>query len=57
MEHEPRTGNGDLNNQGTHELDIARWALDPEMHDRHPTRVMSLGGRYVWDDQGETPNK
>lgn len=50
------TGNGDLNNQGTHELDIARWALDPEMHDRHPTRVMSLGGRYVWDDQGETPN-
>jgi hypothetical protein len=22
------TGNGDLNNQGTHQLDMARWALD-----------------------------
>ena len=50
------TGNGDLNNQGTHQLDVAFWALDPEMHRVHPTRVMSLGGRFVWDDQGETPN-
>jgi predicted dehydrogenase len=50
------TGNGELNNQGTHQLDVAFWALDPEMHSQHPTRVMSLGGRYVWDDQGETPN-
>lgn len=24
------TGNGDLNNQGTHELDVARWALDED---------------------------
>jgi hypothetical protein len=50
------TGNGDLNNQGTHQLDVAFWSLDPEMHGVHPSRVMSLGGRYAWDDQGETPN-
>ncbi|MAG93464.1 MAG: dehydrogenase [Planctomycetaceae bacterium] len=49
-----KTGNGDLNNQGTHQLDVARWALDPEL--THPTRVMALGGRFQWDDQGETPN-
>lgn len=49
-----KTGNGDLNNQGTHQLDIARWALDREA--THPVRVMALGGRFQWDDQGETPN-
>ena len=50
------TGNGDLNNQGTHQLDVAFWALDPAMLGVHPTRVMSLGGRFAWEDQGETPN-
>jgi len=50
------TGNGDLNNQGTHQLDVAYWALDPAMHTVHPSRIMSLGGRYAWNDQGETPN-
>jgi predicted dehydrogenase len=49
-----KTGNGDLNNQGTHQLDIARWALDPDV--THPTRVMAIGGRFKWNDQGETPN-
>jgi len=49
-----KTGNGDLNNQGTHQLDIARWALDTDV--THPTRVMAIGGRFQWDDQGETPN-
>ena len=48
------TGNGDLNNQGTHQLDVARWALDTDT--THPVRVMALGGRFRWDDQGETPN-
>jgi predicted dehydrogenase len=48
------TGNGDMNNQGTHQLDVARWALDPQL--THPVRVMALGGRFKWDDQGETPN-
>lgn len=48
------TGNGDLNNQGTHQLDVARWALDLDV--THPSRVMAIGGRFQWDDQGETPN-
>ncbi len=49
-------GNGELNNQGTHQLDVAYWALDPEVANTHPKRVMAIGGRFVWDDQGETPN-
>jgi len=49
-----KTGNGDLNNQGTHQLDVARWALEEEQ--THPTRVMAIGGRFQWNDQGETPN-
>jgi len=49
-----KTGNGDMNNQGTHQLDVASWALGPEH--RHPIRAMALGGRFKWHDQGETPN-
>ena len=49
-----KTGNGDLNNQGTHQLDVARWALDSDQS--HPVRVMAIGGRFQWNDQGETPN-
>jgi len=49
-----KTGNGDLNNQGTHQLDVARWAIDDDQ--THPTRAMAIGGRFAWHDQGETPN-
>ena len=49
-----KTGNGDMNNQGTHQLDIARWALNKDQ--THPVRVMALGGRFQWNDQGETPS-
>ncbi len=49
-----KTGNGDMNNQGTHQLDVARWAIDKDQ--THPIRVMALGGRFQWKDQGETPN-
>ncbi|MEZ5301215.1 MAG: Gfo/Idh/MocA family oxidoreductase [Verrucomicrobiales bacterium] len=49
-----KTGNGDLNNQGTHQLDIARWAIDDDQ--THPVRAMAIGGRFQWGDQGETPN-
>ena len=48
------TGNGDLNNQGTHQLDVAQWAIDPDQ--THPIRTCAIGGRFQWDDQGETPN-
>ena len=49
-----KTGNGELNNQGTHQLDMAFWALDPTV--THPVRAMAIGGRFQWNDQGETPN-
>jgi len=49
-----KSGNGDLNNQGTHQLDVARWAVDKDQ--THPVRAMAIGGRFQWDDQGETPN-
>lgn len=49
-----KTGNGDLNNQGTHLLDVAQWAIDESMS--HPIRVRAIGGRFAWKDMGETPN-
>ena len=48
------SGNGDLNNQGTHQLDVARWAIDDDQ--THPVRTMAIGNRFQWGDQGETPN-
>jgi predicted dehydrogenase len=47
------TGNGDIGNQGVHQLDIARWAIP---NATLPTKVWSLGGRYGYKDQGETAN-
>ena len=49
-----KSGNGDMNNQGTHQLDVARWALDDDQ--THPINVIGTGGRFQWNDQGETPN-
>src|ERR1051326_3770658 len=47
------TGNGDIGNQGVHEMGIARWALaDPQW----PKTAYAQGGRYGAPDQGETPN-
>jgi predicted dehydrogenase len=46
-------GNGDIGNQGPHQLDVARWALG---HASLPKRVMSLGGRWGYKDNGDTPN-
>jgi len=47
------TGNGDLGNQGIHEMDLARWALgDPKL----APRVISIGGRFAVGDAGETAN-
>ena len=47
------TGNGDIGNQGVHEMDIARWTIKGATL---PKRVWSLGGRFAVDDQGQTPN-
>jgi len=47
------TGNGDIGNQGVHEMGIARWGLgDPQW----PKTAYAQGGRYGTPDQGETPN-
>ncbi len=47
------TGNGDIGNQGIHEMDIARWGLGrPGL----PKGVVSTGGKYVYEDDQETPN-
>ncbi|MGD0302946.1 MAG: Gfo/Idh/MocA family oxidoreductase [Bryobacteraceae bacterium] len=45
-------GNGDLGNQGIHELDIARWGLGVT----YPTKVTAMGGHFMFDDDQETPN-
>ncbi len=46
-------GNGDTGNQGVHEIDVARWAIPGATL---PNRVWSLGGRFGYKDQGQTPN-
>ena len=47
------TGNGDLGNQGIHEMDVARWFLG--VNELAP-QVLSIGGRLGYIDDGETPN-
>ncbi len=47
------TGNGDLGNQGIHEMDVARWFLG--VNELSP-RVFAVGGRLGYIDDGETPN-
>ncbi len=47
------TGNGDLGNQGIHEMDKARWGLGKN---ELAKSVMSMGGRYGYVDDGETAN-
>jgi predicted dehydrogenase len=46
-------GNGDIGNQGVHEMDVARWAIRGATL---PTKVWSLGGRLGYSDQGQTPS-
>ncbi|MDB5171359.1 MAG: Inositol 2-dehydrogenase, partial [Phycisphaerales bacterium] len=47
------TGCGDIGNQGIHEMDKSRWALGKNTL---APRVMSIGGRFGYDDDGQTPN-
>jgi predicted dehydrogenase len=46
-------GNGDAGNQGVHQMDIARWVIPGAVW---PKSVISFGGRYANNDQGQTPN-
>jgi len=47
------TGNGDLGNQGIHQMDIARWFLGEQ---ELSPEIISFGGRLGYVDAGDTPN-
>jgi len=47
------TGNGDIGNQGVHQMDIARWGMG---NIGLPDSVVSTGGKYAYIDDQETPN-
>ncbi len=47
------TGNGEMGNNGIHIIDLCRWMMGQE----YPApRTLSIGGRFAFDDCGETPN-
>ncbi len=45
-------GNGDMGNQGIHEMDMARMGLGVKL----PTRVSAMGGHLMFEDDQNTPN-
>ncbi|MGE5647736.1 MAG: Gfo/Idh/MocA family protein [Acidobacteriota bacterium] len=47
------TGNGDIGNQGAHQMDICLWGLPRA---GWPVSAASTGGKYLWKDDQETPN-
>ena len=46
-------GAGDMGNDGVHDIDYTRWGLGV---DTHPTKIVALGGRYQFHDDGEFPD-
>ena len=46
-------GNGDMGNQGVHEVDIARWGLGVTL----PVKITAVGGHFMFDDAQNTPNQ
>ncbi|HEX3729307.1 MAG TPA: Gfo/Idh/MocA family oxidoreductase, partial [Opitutaceae bacterium] len=47
------TGNGDIGNQGLHQMDVARWFLGEETV---APSVIAVGGRLGYVDDAQTPN-
>jgi predicted dehydrogenase len=47
------TGNGEMGNNGVHVIDLCRWALG---QNQAPPQAMSIGGRFDFNDCGETAN-
>ena len=45
-------GNGDVGNQGIHQMDVARWGLGVKF----PVKASAMGGHFMFDDDQETPN-
>lgn len=45
-------GNGDIGNQGVHEMDVARWGLDVGM----PNVIQAQGDHFMFEDDQNTPN-
>lgn len=45
-------GTGEMLNNGTHFVDLARWGLNVNF----PSQVFSAGGRYYFQDDWETPD-
>jgi hypothetical protein len=47
------TGNGDFGNQGIHQADIGRWALNKLSH---PVKIQGFSNYFIYDSDQETPN-
>lgn len=45
-------GTGEALNNGTHELDVMRWGMGLD----YPTKVTSIGGRFAYNDDWQTPD-
>jgi predicted dehydrogenase len=45
-------GNGDIGNQGVHEMDVARWGLGVTL----PTKISAVGAHVMFRDDQQTPN-
>ncbi|MEP7366711.1 MAG: gfo/Idh/MocA family oxidoreductase, partial [Acidobacteriota bacterium] len=51
------TGNGDIGNQGVHEMDVARWGLGlPDARHEGLKSIYCTGGKFAYVDDQETPN-
>jgi predicted dehydrogenase len=46
-------GNGEMGNNGSHLIDVCRWGMGKKTH---PVKIKSVGGRFGYKDQAETPN-